>query len=73
MDITYVVVFTIVAGSRFIVPLFIPRFPLPATLAALVIDAVDKSIFQIFTDADLEGYQSYDLSLIHISEPTRPY
>ncbi len=57
------VVFTIVAGSRFIVPLFIPRFPLPATLAALVIDAVDKSIFQIFTDADLEGYQSYDKAL----------
>lgn len=63
MDVTYVVVFTSVVAARFFVPLLIPRFPLPATIAALVIDAVDKSVFQIFTDADLEGYQSYDKAL----------
>ena len=35
-------VFVLVVGLRLVVPLFIPRFPLPAILAALVIDGVDK-------------------------------
>ena len=39
----------LVVGLRLVVPLFIPRFPLPAILAALVIDGVDKSIFAAFT------------------------
>ena len=49
--------------ARVAVPLAIPRFPLPAMLAALVIDGVDQSIFQTFTNLDLAGYQSYDKAL----------
>jgi hypothetical protein len=56
-------VFLIVVGARFLVPLLIPRFPLPAILAALVIDAADQTIFQKFTDLDLENYQGYDKAL----------
>ena len=35
----------------------------------------DKPAFTVNLDKHLEGqkYQGYDLSLIHISEPTRPY
>jgi hypothetical protein len=56
-------VFTFVVLLRFFVPLFIPRFPLPAILACLVIDAADQSIFQMFTDDPLPGYQTYDKAL----------
>ena len=56
-------IFVIVVLLRFFVPLAIPRFPLPAVVACLVIDAADQSIFQIFTDDPLPGYQSYDKAL----------
>ena len=56
-------VLIVVVGARLVVPLFIPRFPLPAMFAALVIDAADQSIFQKMTDLDLTGYQSYDKAL----------
>ena len=56
-------VFAIVVGLRVVVPLFIPRWPLPAILAALVIDGVDQTVFQTFTSANLDGYQSYDKAL----------
>ena len=57
-------VFWAVILSRLLVPLAIPRFPLPAILACLVIDGVDQSVFQaIAPDADLTGYQSYDKAL----------
>jgi hypothetical protein len=56
------VVFLAVVGSRFFVPLLIPRFPLPALVAALVIDGVDQSIFQAF-GYDPPGYQSYDKAM----------
>lgn len=49
--------------ARLLVPLLIPRFPLPAIIAALVIDGVDQTIFQRFTNLDLAGYQSYDKAL----------
>jgi hypothetical protein len=52
-----------VVALRVLVPLAIPRFPLPAMLAALVIDGVDQTIFQTFTSLDLSGYQSYDKAL----------
>ncbi|MFV0308658.1 MAG: hypothetical protein ACK5OX_13045 [Desertimonas sp.] len=52
-----------VLATRLVVPLFIPRFPLPAILASLVIDAADQSIFQAATDLDLAGYQGYDKAL----------
>jgi hypothetical protein len=57
-------VFWAVVLSRLLVPLLIPRFPLPAILACLIIDGVDQSIFQaIAPDADLTSYQSYDKAL----------
>ncbi|MGX7678487.1 hypothetical protein ACSMXN_06290 [Jatrophihabitans sp. DSM 45814] len=65
LDVTIVVV---VVALRVIVPLLIPRFPLPAILAALVIDGVDQTVFQSWlsasTWAQLEnGYQGYDKAL----------
>jgi hypothetical protein len=57
------VIFGVVVASRVLVPLAIPRFPLPAMLAALVIDGIDQTIFQTFTSLDLAGYQSYDKAL----------
>jgi hypothetical protein len=57
------VIFAAVVLARVAVPLAIPRFPLPAMLAALVIDGVDQSIFQTFTSLDLSGYQTYDKAL----------
>jgi hypothetical protein len=56
-------IFWLVVGARFFVPLLIPRFPLPAVVTALVLDGVDQSIFQAFTSLPLEGYQSYDKAL----------
>lgn len=56
-------VFTTVVLLRFFVPLLIPRFPLPAILACLVLDAADQTIFQAFTDDPLPGYQTYDKAL----------
>lgn len=56
-------VFVLVVGSRLFVPLLVFRFPLPAVLAALVIDAADQTIFQELTEFDLANYQSYDKAL----------
>jgi len=53
----------IVVAARLLVPLLIPRYPLPGILAALVIDAADQTIFQTFTNLNLEGYQGYDKAL----------
>ena len=57
------VIFTLVVGARLLVPLLIFRYPLPAILACLVIDGVDQTIFQTFTDLPLDNYQSYDKAL----------
>jgi L-ascorbate metabolism protein UlaG (beta-lactamase superfamily) len=56
-------IFLIVVGLRFGIPLLIFRFPLPAILACLVIDAADQTIFQNNTDLNLDGYQGYDKAL----------
>jgi hypothetical protein len=56
-------VFLVVLALRFGIPLFIPRFPLPAILAALVLDAADQTIFQQLTELNLDGYQNYDKAL----------
>jgi hypothetical protein len=56
-------VFWTVVLARFLVPLAIPRFPLPGILAALLIDAADQSIFQQFTSMPLTSYQGYDKAL----------
>src|SRR5688572_21417029 len=52
-----------VVWLRFLLPLLIPLFPIPAIVACLVLDAVDQSLFQAFTTVDLTGYQSYDKAL----------
>ncbi len=56
------VVFVTVVGLRFLIPLFIPRWPLPAVLACLVLDGIDQSIFQAF-GFDPPGYQNYDKAM----------
>src|SRR6476469_1813501 len=64
MDITSGgVIFVAVVAARVLVPLAIPRYPLPAMLAALVIDGLDQTIFQTFTNLDLSNYQQYDKAL----------
>ncbi len=57
------VVLWAVVFVRFGLPLLIPKFPLPAIVACLVMDAVDQTVFQTFTDLDLTGYQGYDKAL----------
>src|SRR5918998_2248036 len=54
--------FLMVVAARFLVPLLIPRFPLPAIVAALVLDGVDQTIFQAF-GYDPPGYQGYDKAM----------
>ena len=56
------VVFVLVVGGRFVLPLLIPRFPLPAIIACLVLDGIDQTIFQLF-GYDPPGYQSYDKAM----------
>jgi hypothetical protein len=56
------IVFVVVVGARFLVPLLIVRFPLPAIVASLVLDGVDQTIFQWF-GYDPPGYQSYDKAM----------
>jgi hypothetical protein len=63
LDVSDELVLVIVVLARLGLPLLIPRFPLPAILACLVLDGVDQSIFQQFTDLDLTNYQSYDKAL----------
>ena len=53
---------TLVVGLRFLVPLLIPRYPLPAVVASLVLDAADQSIFHAF-GYDPPHYQSYDKAM----------
>jgi hypothetical protein len=57
-----VLLFGVVVGLRFLVPLLIPRYPLPAVIGSLVLDAVDHSIFQAF-GYDPPHYQSYDKAM----------
>ncbi len=57
----FVVVLVVLA--RFGVPLLIPRFPLPAIIAALVLDAVDGTILEVLTGSEPPGYQTYDKAL----------
>lgn len=60
---TDLVVMLVVLGLRLGVPLFIPKYPLPAGILALVIDGIDKGIFQAFTTMNLDWYQGYDKAL----------
>jgi hypothetical protein len=56
------VVFWSVVLARFMLPLFIPRFPLPAIISCLVLDAADQTIFQTF-GFNPPFYQSYDKAM----------
>jgi hypothetical protein len=56
-------VFLVVVALRVIVPLFIFRYPLPAIIVALIVDAADETVFQALTNLNLENYQSYDKAL----------
>lgn len=62
MDTPTTIVFLAVVGGRFVLPLFIPRWPLPAIIACLVLDGYDQTIFQAF-GYDPPGYQSYDKAM----------
>ena len=55
-------VFAGVVLVRLLLPLLIPRYPLPAIVACLVVDGVDQTIFQAF-GYDPPGYQSYDKAM----------
>ena len=55
-------VFVVVVGARFLLPLAIPRWPLPAIIGCLILDGIDQSIFQAF-GYDPPGYQSYDKAM----------
>ena len=55
-------VFAGVVLVRLLLPLLIPRFPLPAIVACLVVDGVDQTIFQSF-GYDPPGYQGYDKAM----------
>jgi hypothetical protein len=48
---------------RFVLPLFIPKYPLPAVFACFFVDAADQTVFEAFTHVDLAGYQGYDKAL----------
>ena len=56
-------VFWVVAAARILVPLTIPRYPLPGIIASLILDAADQTIFQQFPGINLEFYQGYDKAL----------
>jgi hypothetical protein len=55
-------VFLAVVGGRFVLPLFIPRWPLTAIIGCLLLDGVDQTIFQSF-GYDPPGYQGYDKAM----------
>lgn len=57
-------VFVLVVALRLLIPLGIPKYPLPLILAALVVDGVDQTIFQAVGAHDvLANYQDYDKAL----------
>jgi hypothetical protein len=56
------IVFWSVVLARFALPLFIPKYPLPAIIGCLVLDAADQTIFQTF-GFNPPFYQSYDKAM----------
>jgi hypothetical protein len=57
------VVVPAVIVARFLVPLAIPRYPLPGVLASMAVDAADQDVFQALIGGELAGYQPYDKAL----------
>ncbi len=62
MSTSVTLVFVAVVGARFLLPLAIPYFPLPAIVACLILDGVDQTVFQL-VGHDPPGYQSYDKAM----------
>jgi hypothetical protein len=62
VDTTTTIVFVAVVGGRFLLPLLIPYYPLPAVVACLLLDGVDQTVFQLFGH-DPPGYQAYDKAM----------
>ncbi len=56
-------VVVLVVGGRFLLPFTIPFYPLPGSLACMLLDSIDQSIFQQFPKIPLDGYQQYDKAL----------
>jgi len=55
-------VFAAVVGARFLLPLLIPKYPLPAVVSCLILDGIDQTIFQTL-GYDPPGYQGYDKAM----------
>jgi len=53
----------VVVVARFVVPLFIPAYPLPAVVLCLLLDGADREILVTFADLDLSGYRPTDKAL----------
>src|SRR5690606_12394560 len=49
--------------ARLLVPLLIPRFPLPGIIAALLLDGIDRFVIEAAGVSDLSGYQTFDKAL----------
>lgn len=68
---TDLLIFALVVGARLFVPLLIPWYPLPGVVAALLLDAVDQTVFQsrggaagqLYGQLLLANYQGYDKAL----------
>ena len=58
-----IMLFVLIVASRLVVPLWIPRFPLPAIILTMVLDGIDGGLLERFTSMSEEGYQSYDKAL----------
>jgi hypothetical protein len=50
----------VVIAARFLVPLVIPKYPLPGILASIAVDAADQSILHVVLGTDLPAYQPFD-------------
>lgn len=55
-------IFLCVVGARVLVPLAIPKYPLPGIIGAFLVDAVDQTIFQTFGGLPAH-YEQYDKAL----------
>jgi hypothetical protein len=42
------IIFWAMVAARFLIPLLILSYPLPAILVALILDGVDQTVFQTF-------------------------
>lgn len=60
---TDVVILGAIVLGRLLLPLLIPRFPLPAILGCLVLDGIDQTVLAGLTNIPLDNYQSYDKAL----------